>query len=129
MGLIEHEPPRPGFLNVKRPLPLLLCVCMCTFNVNVLGQCFPCRSRRNIPSPASSLVLSAQERVFRDTLNSHFSQRQDDAFKAMKPVEPRITGFEFWLCWEKLNTTTWPGTAKACKQRIHTAKKDSTHFS
>lgn len=97
--LIAMSYTTPGLFECKKiPSIIIACIHVHIFNLNVLGQCFPCSSRRGIPSPVSSLVLSTQERVFKETLDTHFNRRQGDAFKATKPAEHGVIGFELLLC-------------------------------
>jgi len=58
----------------KTPSIIVACMHMHIFNLNVLGQHFPCSSKRGIPSLVSSFILSAWERVFKEALDSHFHQ-------------------------------------------------------
>lgn len=98
---LPHKPHHAGLFECRRaPCTIIVCMHLHIFNLNLGDQCFPCRCRTCISSSITSLVL---ERVF--TFRQSLQPWAWDAFKAAKPVEPRITHFELLLWWQKLNTT------------------------
>lgn len=93
---LPHEPHHNGLFECGKAISIA-CMHLHIFNFNGWA---PCCCRTCIPSPVTSLVL---ERVF--TFGQSLQPRACDAFKATKPVEPRVAHFELLLCWQKLTTT------------------------